>query len=130
MSARIEGAQLLHDEIRALLDAADLETVIVSLDPNDLPAGRRDGIVLIEAPEIEFVTFTIFEAAYQLGIAVGDIGDVLSAWRRLDLILHALQGLAVGVKSARPDSFTVKDVDGPMPGYTVTLHPLTIQEGN
>ena len=124
---RIEYANLLAGEISALLVAADLPKVIVSLDIRNIPSGARDGIVVIMPPDLDFPTFAETEASHELAVVAGTVGNLLAAWEILDAIIEALRPLNLygSLDTATADMFAPKD-SPQLPGYTVKLHPVSV----
>lgn len=122
---RIDAALVLLAELRTMLDAAELQKVIVSIDPLDIPSGARHGIVVISPPDLTFPTYSQTEAEYELSAIAGPADNVLAAWERLDAIIEALRIGGLSMVTARGDMFAPKN--GPaLPGYTITINPDTL----
>lgn len=122
--SRLDKARALVTEVRAVLDAADLEQVMADVDAARVPSGSRHGIVIVSPPELDFEGY--FEAAltWELHVIAGPSGDYLAAWDRIDQIITALEASPLPLKSAKPGSWQGLDRgQPPIPAYTITLHP-------
>lgn len=121
---RIDAAEELKSELRAMLAAAALSDVTVTLDALDIPSGSRHGVVVISPPDLTFPTFTQTEVAYELAAIAGPADNLRAAWERLDAILEAFRIGELDMATARGDMFQPKN-GSPLPGYTITLNPDT-----
>lgn len=123
-SPRIDQANEKKAEIRAILDAAGLTMVTVTLDAREIPSGARHGVIVISPPDLTFETFTQTDTSFELTVIAGPADNLLHAWQTLDGIIEALRVGQLDMKSAQGDMFAPTS-SAPLPGYTITLNPDT-----
>lgn len=120
---RLAAARDLVEDVRAALDAADLEQVMATLDGINVGSGVRHGIVVVSPPSFAFPTWAEPVVTWELHAIAGPATDYLAAWEKLDAILEALAAGHINIAKAEPGGFA--QPNGPaIPSYTITLNPL------
>jgi hypothetical protein len=122
---RVDAARALVAELRDALDAADLPDVLASINPADVPSGSRNGIVLVQVPELVFVNFAFTEPTWELLIIAGPMGNPVAAWERIDQITAALEDANVNMATGAPATYEPLDPNAPaLPAYSIKLNPI------
>ena len=125
-SPRIDHANELRAQLEQIMTAdPDLASVIVSLDPLDIPSGIRNGIVIISPPDLEFPAYWQTDVQSELAVIAGPTDNLLAAWTRLDQIVEAIRTSPIPVLTARGDMFKTKSGES-VPGYTLTMTADTL----
>lgn len=123
MSARLEAAQTLANDIRHALDEAGLTDVPVTLEARKLSTAAlvKHGGVLVTAPRIEWPTFgTDTDLTWTVVVAAGPPDRELTAWERIDTIIDALIDSFLPITHADPGQ--IRPADGPaVPAYELTV---------
>jgi hypothetical protein len=120
MSPRTERAAALITEIRALLVAAGLAVVHVTVNPADIIKAMPGGAVVITPPDLAFPTFYRADITWELWAIAGPGNDPLAAWDRLDAIVAALT-VPLALDVARSDAFQPLGTLPPLPAYVLTF---------
>lgn len=121
---RLARARVLVDELRAALDAADLEDVTATLDAGLIASGARAGIVVVSPPKLEFAGYGDPAALFEVHVIAGPASDYLAAWERLDTIVQALVDAQLNLREGEPGGYADARLDAPLPAYTLTLNDL------
>lgn len=89
---RIERANELVEEIRAVLTAAGLDDVTTTLNPGEVPGALPNGpVVAVQPPKLSFITYHTQEAEWELFVIAGPPADRLAAWTAIDQVIEALR---------------------------------------
>ncbi|WP_405472372.1 hypothetical protein [Paenarthrobacter ilicis] len=89
---RVERAEEIRDDIKGYLTAAAIDTAHVTLDVLEVPSALAVGsAVVIQPPDFTFVTAAATDATWELHVISGPVQDTLTAWKRIDAIIDALE---------------------------------------
>lgn len=108
MSATLERAAELVDEITAHLVAAAVDNVTVTLDLLKVPAALANGpVVVVQPPKLDFTATMAGSATdytWEAFVIAGPSADRLAAWAAIDPIVYALKD-PLDLDSAEPATF-------------------------
>ena len=109
----------------AALEAAGLDQVHVTAEASEIESAARHGVLVFPPPELNFTTYDMYEARWEVIALAGPADNLEHAWRTLDEIIEALFQANLNLATATPDSFTVKGTTA-LPGYSITFNPSTV----
>lgn len=108
MSATLERAAELVDEINAHLLAAAVDNVTVTLDMLKVPAALANGpVVAVQPPKLDFtgtMAGSTADYTWELFVIAGPYADRLAAWALIDPIIYALKD-PLDLDDAEPATF-------------------------
>lgn len=121
MSERIDRATLIADTLRARVrEDPDLADVIVTLDPNNVPAQAERGVVIVRPPRLKMTdSYNVIDTEWDVLVIAGPPQDWLTAWARIDDILDAIiPGIAF--TEGEPDTYGGNATRPGLPCYRLT----------
>lgn len=104
----------------AAFAAAGLDKVTVTADAHLIESASRHGVLVFPAPDLNFITFEIYEATYEAVAIAGPADNLDHAWRTLDAMLEALFQADVPMTTATADTFAPPN-SLPLPGYSISF---------
>jgi hypothetical protein len=108
MSATLERAADLVEEIKGYLVAAAIDNATVTLDLLAVPAALAVGPVLaVQPPKLDFtgtMAGSVTDAEWEVFVIAGPYADRLAAWRVIDPIVYALKD-PLDLDGAEPATF-------------------------
>lgn len=117
--SRLERAQEIVTLITAALTASTVTDVTVTVDSQKIEDALFHGpVVCVQPPRIDFTTYTIFDATWEVHIISRH--DRITAWQELDKIIDAMELAYMPLVDAEPANFQPRE--GPaVPAYIVRL---------
>jgi hypothetical protein len=125
-SPRVDQATEIVAELTdALADDPDTTGAVATTDALLVPSGARNGIVLVQPPDLTFTNFQFTDPTWTLLVVAGPPDNHLAAWERIDAIIHALETAGINLATGEPVGFQPLDKNAPLlPAYQLTLNPI------
>lgn len=110
MSATLERAADLVEEIKGYLVAAAIDDATVTLDLLAVPAALAAGgpVLAVQPPKLDFtgtMAGSTTDYTWEVFVIAGPYADRLAAWRVIDPIVHALKD-PLDLDAAEPATFS------------------------